>query len=118
MNLLLLANVAGDDKVAESATALIAGMGTVFVILILISFIISAFKYLGRTDGPSSRSEIKMKAVIEASKPAQTFNQDNQMDDMELVAVLTAAIAASLNTTTDKLRIKSFRRISGKQMRR
>jgi len=33
------------------------------------------------------------------------------MDDEELIAVLTAAVAASLNTSTYKLQIKSYRRV-------
>ena len=35
------------------------------------------------------------------------------MNEEELIAVLTAAVAASLNTSTYKLQIKSYRRVDG-----
>lgn len=94
---------------AEGVTALIAGMGTVFVILIMISFIISMFKHIGKNKKPATRSEIQMKAVIQGADDEET--EEEEGDDLELIAVLTAAIAASMNTTTDKLQVKSFRRI-------
>ena len=40
-------------------------------------------------------------------------NLRNTPHDAELIAVLTAAIAASLNTSAYNLRIKSFRRVDG-----
>ncbi len=34
------------------------------------------------------------------------------VDELELVAVITAAIAASMGTTTDKLRVRSLRQVT------
>ncbi len=45
--------------------------------------------------------------VAETANPAAA-----EEDDDELVAVLTAAVAASLNTSTYNLKIKSFRRVA------
>jgi sodium pump decarboxylase gamma subunit len=38
---------------------------------------------------------------------------ENKTADMELVAVITAAIAATLETTTDKLVVKSITKVQG-----
>ncbi len=115
MNFFFLLNGRMDDKIAESTTALIAGMGTVFVILVLISLVISLFKFMNRTDKPSNRSDIQMKAVIESNLQKNNTVESDVQDDLELLAVLTAAICASLNTTSDQLRVKSYRRITSRQ---
>lgn len=58
--------------------------------------------------------------MVKADKPAlapqpevqqQVVNNDNNDDESELIAVLTAAIAMSLNTPASELRIKSFKRL-------
>lgn len=110
MNMIFLLNSAENveefDWVSEGFTALISGMSTVFAILVMISFIISLFKYLKKGNGVIKHpphNEAKINAKIETKKEVE--------DDLELVAVITAAIAASLNTSTDKLRVKSFRRL-------
>ncbi len=118
MNSLFLLSSGMDEKIAESTTALIAGMGTVFAILILISVVISLFKYMKKTDKPSNRSDIQMKAVIESNRQKHTGSSSREEADLELLAVLTAAICASLNTTSDQLRVKSYRRISSRQTNR
>jgi sodium pump decarboxylase gamma subunit len=88
----------------------VAGMGIVFVVLIVISFIISGFKYINvlekrRDDKLAKKSEPKEKQV-----PVQVVENVVQ-DDLELVAVITSVIASSLNTTTDQLQVRSIRRI-------
>lgn len=93
------------DWVSEGLTALISGMVAVFSILILISFIISLFRFIKTGDiKHEPHKEARINAVIE--------KKDSTIDELELVAVITAAIAASLNTTTDQLQVKSFRRIN------
>ena len=92
------------------------GMGTVFVVLIFISFIISLFKYLPalfakKAKMPEAKPE--QKAAVE-NKPAA--KSEDLMNDKELVAVITAAIyAASADAVTgavskDKLVVRSIRR--------
>lgn len=97
----------------------IIGMGTVFIVLIFISFIIGLFKYI-------SVWENKNKAKNDASADAQGVNnaiaqivsneeQDEDVDDLELVAVITAAIAASENTSTDGLVVRSIRKVNSRR---
>ena len=70
--------------------------------------------------------ENKKKAKNDASADAQGVNnaiaqivsneeQDEDVDDLELVAVITAAIAASENTSTDGLVVRSIRKVNSRR---
>lgn len=96
--------------IQEGVVALVSGMGIVFIVLILISIIIWSFQFI----------EQPKKKTIEVPKEAPKsvpVVQEEEADDLELVAVITAAIAASLNTSTDKLQVKSFRKIGSNRSR-
>lgn len=93
-------------KQAGSNTLL--GMGTVFLVLIFISFIISFFKYIPMLMEKSEKKKIEKanaKAKAEAKvteikeEPSTSVTTPavaaNPMDDGELVAVITAAIYAA-----------------------
>ena len=56
-----------------------------------------------------TKTEVKAPEV-KTAEVSQTATEE-QVDEGELVAVLTAAIAASLNTSTYNLKIKSYKRI-------
>ena len=57
----------------------------------------------------------KAKAAAPVAAPAPVAKVEAKVDEGELIAVLTAAIAASLNTSTYNLQIKSYRRIENKK---
>lgn len=65
------------------------GMGTVFIMLILISFIISSFKLISGT-GKKETKPVAQPAAVET--PAAV--EEDLTDDTELVAVIMAAIRA------------------------
>ncbi len=99
-----------DNILQEGVVALVSGMGIVFLVLILIAIIIWLFQFI----------EQPKEKVIDVPKvvPAQvTFHEEEETDDLELVAVITAAIAAQLNTSTDKLQVRSFRKIGSNRSR-
>lgn len=85
----------------KAALNTVIGMGTVFAVLILISFIISCFRFIGKAqDAAAKRKEAKAAGKSEGSDngAAQTAVQETaaeETDDLELVAVIAAAIAAS-----------------------
>jgi sodium pump decarboxylase gamma subunit len=92
------------------------GMGTVFVVLIFISFIISLFKYI-----PNIQAKFAKKAepveVAAPAEPAEAFaaQEDDLVDDGELVAVITAAVCAAMAcegnaVSKDGLIVRSIRR--------
>ena len=84
------------------------GMGTVFAVLIFLALIISTLKYIPMLlEGMSKKSEevpaAKETAVEEVAVVEET-------DDLELIAVITAAIAAQEGTSTDGFVVRSIRR--------
>ena len=90
-----------------------AGMGTVFVVLIFIAFLISRFKYISQLENWFRNRKTKNEqAVTEtvAEEPAADEEEIDETDDLALVAVITAALAASLETSPDKLIVRSIRR--------
>ena len=68
----------------------IMGMGTVFVVLIFISWIIGMFRYLNK---PQKQIKREPEPVVD-NAVAQIEEAEELVDDSELVAVITAAIAA------------------------
>lgn len=97
----------------------VMGMGTVFIVLIFISFIISLFKYIPVIQEKFSKKNAQ---PVPESKPTpakapvvvEEEEEEELVDDAQLVAVITAAIMASCQTTNavsaDKLVVKSIRR--------
>ena len=97
------------ENMAKAGMNTLLGMGTVFLVLIFISILISCFKFI-------SVFENKMKAKNAA--PAPAAEEEELVDDLELVAVITAAIAASTNSSTDSLVVRSIKRAPGAKWKR
>ena len=94
---------------ADAAGNTLMGMGTVFLVLIFISLLISCFKFIPQImDKLSKKSSVveKPEAVEEISETVTA----NEEDDSELIAVIAAAIAASEQTSTDSFVVRSIRR--------
>ena len=86
------------------------GMGTVFAVLIFLAFLISLLQYIPGLLGLVSR-ENKEPAVEKApAMEVAVAEVVEEMDDLELIAVITAAIAAQEGTRTDGFVVRSIRR--------
>lgn len=108
------------EKMAKAGANTLMGMGTVFIVLIFISLIIGQFERIGKISTKigtkwSNRKQ-KVDEKTEASLPAVpapvSSSTQNPMDDAQLVAVITAAVAAS-NTASggsDKLVVRSIKK--------
>ena len=89
------------------------GMATVFTVLILISLIIACFGIIPKiqkrmADKKNAQAPAKESAPVLA---AQETSATEETDDLELVAVIAAAIAASEGrTSTDGFVVRSIRR--------
>lgn len=83
------------------------GMGTVFVVLIFMSFIISLMKYLPALLNRSSKKE---EITVEKEVLIPAAAAEPEMDDTELVAVIAAAIAAYEGTSADGFVVRSIKR--------
>lgn len=90
------------------------GIGIVFLMLVFLSFVIGLFKYIEKFQNVG-----KKKAVEEAPKaeeaPAPAIAQseaadEDFADDLELVAVISAAIASYENTSGDSFVVRSIKK--------
>ena len=86
------------------------GMGTVFVMLIFMSFIISLIKYVpALLNGTSKKKKEEAPKAAPAPAPAAAVEEE-EVDDTELIAVIAAAIAAAEGTSTDGFVVRSIKR--------
>ena len=109
------------EKMINAASNTLMGMGTVFIVLIFISFIIGQFKHLNTISakfenwwanrGKDKDAEETAASVAEVSAPVAT-PVANPMDDTQLVAVITAAVTAANSAAggSDKLIVRSIRK--------
>lgn len=100
------------ELMTNAALNTLLGMGTVFAVLILICFIISAFGLISKVENAmknkASKKEIKEEAVNNTI--AQIEEREELADDLELVAVIAAAIASYEGTSTDGFVVRSIRK--------
>ena len=102
-------------NIATAFANTLMGMGTVFVMLIFISLLISLFGYIPKL-------EEKIKNIGKKPEPVKTEEPQPQADslqeDEQLVAVITAAIMASYGSnavSADKLVVRSIHRVDGRR---
>ncbi len=109
-------------SIPEALVNTVIGMGTVFVVLILISFIIYLLKFVPSLLDRSKKEEIVVRsenaapsapAAKPAEKPAPVVSGNT--DDTQLVSVITAAITAAMEqegtpVAADGLVIRSIKK--------
>ena len=87
------------------------GMGTVFAVLIFLAFLISLMKYIPAfLDKLSKKDKAPAQEVKAVAAPVAAAPVAEETDDLELIAVITAAIAAQEGTSTDGFVVRSIRR--------
>lgn len=100
------------ELMTNAALNTLLGMGTVFAVLIIIIFIIDGFKLISLFENAkkkkASQKEIKEEAVNNTI--AQIEEREELADDLELVAVIAAAIASYEGTSTDGFVVRSIRK--------
>lgn len=107
--------LATDTSIGTALTNTLIGMGTVFVALIVISFIIALLKPISDliTGGFKKKVVAPVEEKVKAEQVVATEVDMNS--ETELVAVITAAIMASYqdnNYTSDGLVVRKIRRLS------
>ena len=102
------------EKLARAGMNTVMGMGITFLVLILIAFCISLFKYIHKAEDyfAAKKAQKEEQVPFEPKSPeaAPVVYETETVDDLELVAVITAAVAASMNTSVDKLVVRSIKR--------
>ena len=105
------------DAMARAGLNTLIGMGVVFAVLILISFIISLFGYIPKIQAALDKKKASASAPAApapAAAPAPVVEEAvDYSDDLELVAVIAAAIAAyEGETSTDGFVVRSIRKVN------
>lgn len=99
------------ELMTKAALNTVIGMGTVFAVLILICLIISCFSFIPKLQAKLAK---KPAETVVKSTVAQSAVQEEivgETDDLELVAVIAAAVAACQGAaSTDGFVVRSIRR--------
>ena len=118
---LLAGGIAGwwasiEDAMAEATVNTIIGITVVFLALLFISFVISLFKYINKFEQKLADKKAGKAAPAPqlAPAPAPVVEAAPETDDLELIAVITAAIhayeEAQGNTVTGDLVVRSIKK--------
>ena len=107
------------DLMVKAASDTVMGMGTVFAVLIFISLLIACFGYIPKIQAKFNGKKTSSKEDVQEVKPVPAKAEDNTLaqtedvsDDLELAAVIAAAIAAYEGTvSTDGFVVRSIRKI-------
>ncbi len=106
-------DLALSDALAMGGETTVIGLAIVFAVLIILMIVLMLFKVIFYKD-PSKQKKAEVTAPVAAASVVEAVKEES-VDEDELIAVLTAAVAASLNTSTYNLRIKSYRRTDNKK---
>ena len=118
---LLAGGIAGwwasiEDAMAEATVNTIIGITVVFLALLFISFVISLFKYINKFEQKLADKKAGKAAPAPqpAPAPAPVVEAAPETDDLELIAVITAAIhayeEAQGNSVTGDLVVRSIKK--------
>lgn len=102
------------EKMLASGYVAILGMGITFLALIILWGTISV---MSRTIAGIENRKTVVKVAPQAPAPATATvePEETAFDDMELVAVITAAIAAATDRPASRIVVRDIRRAGGEQ---
>ena len=105
----------------QSISAFLEGIPTfilsIVIVFTMLALLIGAIVLLGKMVGMFANKSNNVKVVeSEASviEEVVVAIEENSQDELELIAVITAAIAASMGTTSDQLQVRSLRKVQRK----
>lgn len=102
----------------DGLSVFLIGVSMVFMVLLLLIFLIKCVGWVvGTIENrhlAEPGTEMSITPVIDIEyKQEECVMQDN---DLEIIAVITASIAASIGTTTDQLKVRSLRQVNRKRV--
>lgn len=106
----------------RAALNTVMGIGIVFLVLLFLSWLIGKLHIIpdmvekrAKKDAPAPAAA---PAAPAAAAPAVVEEEEDLTDDLELVAVITAAIAASENTSSDGFVVRSIKKANKRNWQR
>lgn len=100
-----------DEALSTGGITTLTGLSIVFGVLVILMIVLYLFKVIFYKDPVKAAP----KAPAQAEPAPEVEEIVEEEDEEELIAILTAAVAASLNTSTYNLQIKSYRRVPNKR---
>lgn len=106
------------ESMQKATLNTVIGMGTVFIVLILLAYIIQAFALISKVQEKFTKKTEETKTDAVDNTIAQIIETEELTDDLELVAVIAAAVAASEGAaSTDGFVVRSIRRANTNKWR-
>ncbi len=107
------------EKFANAGINTVICIVVVFCVLIFISLIISLFRFIPKAEAAVARKKaakqenktLAADAIDNTISQIEAKEEEELTDDLELVAVIAAAIAASTGTSADGFVVKSIRKV-------
>lgn len=96
-----------NELIMEGLAYTVMGVAIVFMILVIIMLVIKAMALF------SVEKTHKVQSSATAETPAPVTVQEKKQDDSELIAVITAAVAAAMGRSTSGLVVRSYKNVSG-----
>ena len=94
------------ETMAKAGLNTVMGILIVFVMLVVMSGIIKSFELIAKVQNKAKAKE----EVVVAAPAAVSAPVKNETDDLQLVAVIAAAIAASTGASTDSFVVRSIKK--------
>lgn len=103
------------EKLQKALMNTVMGMATVFIMLIIICLLISCFAVIPKIQQKQKAKKEQSRDVAKeepqaAASPFEFLSEEPKTDDLELVAVISAAIAAYSGQSEDDFIVRSIRR--------
>lgn len=125
INPIMLSDVMDYSKPLEFSEAIgyglqtaLLGMGVIFAVLSILWAVLAVFKVIfykqPKTEKKPDPAKAPAPAPVAAPAPAPASAEPAAADDAELVAVITAAIAAMMDAPQTSFRVVSFKRTARK----
>ncbi len=118
------------ENITLGVSTLIIGLGIVMSVLAMIFLIISSFTFFNKPADKTKEALTENKAVQSArtEKPSsaitETVTSQNEgtlnnagQDDLETICAITVALATLLNTSADKIKIRSIKKLTPSNQR-
>lgn len=104
----LIQNMSLGEKFLASGIVALLGMAITFIVLMILWALIIAMTKFVNGSGPKKEAVKIAKPSAPAPQPVSAKTEE---DSEELIAVITAAVAASLNTATHNIVVKNIVRM-------
>jgi len=100
------------EYLMEGIVVTIIGISIVMAVLCIIAFILNLFAKFNMIGENNKKAEPEVKVQPVPVETAEIIEETDNSDDLELIAVITAAIAESMNTSVDNLFVRSFKKVT------